>query len=104
MRFELTEEQEDIRRAVREFCKKEFDPELARELDRREEFPWELYKKAAELGFIGIHFPEEYGGQGYGVLENAIVVEEMCRADSTLGTAIIPVSYTHLTLPTTERV
>jgi len=89
LRFELTEEQEDIRRAVREFCEKEFDPELARELDRKEEFPWELYKKAAELGFIGIHFPEEYGGGGYGVLENAIVVEEMCRADSTLGTAIM---------------
>ena len=89
MRFELTEEQEDIRQAVREFCEKEFDPEVARELDRREEFPWEIYRKAAKLGFVGIHLPEEYGGGGYGVLENAIVAEEMCRADSTLGTAII---------------
>ena len=89
MRFELTEEQLDIRRAVREFCEKEFTPELALELDRKEEFPMELYKKACDLGFIGIHFPEEYGGQGYGVLENCLVVEEMCRADSTIGTAII---------------
>ena len=89
MRFTLTEEQEDIRAAVREFCQKEFTPELARELDRREEFPWELYRKACKLGFVGIHFPEEYGGGGYGVLENCLVVEEMCRADSTLGTAII---------------
>ena len=87
--FELTEEQLDIRRAVREFCEKEFTPELALELDRKEEFPMELYKKACDLGFIGIHFPEEYGGQGYGVLENCLVVEEMCRADSTIGTAII---------------
>jgi len=89
VRFTFTEEQEDIRAAVREFCEKEFEPELARKLDREEEFPWELYKKACELGFIGIHFPEEYGGAGYGILENCIVAEEMCRADSTLGTAII---------------
>ena len=89
MRFTFTEEQEDIRAAVREFCEKEFDPELARELDKREEFPWDLYRKACKLGFIGIHFPEEYGGGGYGILENCLVVEEMCRADSTLGTAII---------------
>ena len=89
MRFELTEEQRDIKAAVREFCEKEFDPELARKLDREEEFPWDLYRKACRLGFIGIHFPEEYGGGGYGILENCLVVEEMCRADSTLGTAII---------------
>ena len=89
MDFEFTEEQEDIRQAVREFCQKEFKPELARELDRKEEFPWDLYKKACKLGFIGIHFPEEYGGQGYGYVEAAIVSEEMCRADSTLGTALI---------------
>ena len=89
MRFTFTEEQEDIRAAVREFCQKEFTPELARELARREEFPWELYRKACELGFIGIHFPEEYGGGGYGYVEAAIVAEEMCRADSTLGTALI---------------
>ena len=67
MNFQLTEEQEEIRAAVREFAEKEFTPELARECDRKEEFPMELYKKAAELGFIGLHFDEEYGGQGYGV-------------------------------------
>jgi len=89
LRFRFTEEQEDIRAAVREFCQKEFEPELARKLDREEEFPWELYRRACKLGFIGIHFPEEYGGGGYGILENCIVAEEMCRADSTLGTAII---------------
>jgi len=89
LRFRFTDEQEDIRAAVREFCQKEFEPELARKLDREEEFPWELYRRACKLGFIGIHFPEEYGGGGYGILENCIVAEEMCRADSTLGTAII---------------
>ncbi|RLI36593.1 acyl-CoA dehydrogenase [Candidatus Bathyarchaeota archaeon] len=91
--FELTEEQEDIKRAVREFCEKEFDPELALELDRREEFPMELYKKAAKLGFTSMRFPEEYGGQGYGILEDCLVVEEMCRADSSLGIAITAATF-----------
>ena len=89
MDFELTEEQEEIVAAVREFAEKEFTPELARECDEREEFPLELYKKAAELGFIGLHFDEEYGGQGCGVLDLILVLEELCRVDSTLGTAIM---------------
>jgi len=89
MNFEFTEEQEEIRMAVREFAEKEFTPELAHECDRKEEFPMELYKKAAELGFIGLHFEEEYGGQGYGLTELCLSIEELCRADSTLGTAIL---------------
>jgi len=89
MDCKLTEEQLEIKSAVREFCLKEFTPELAMECDREEKFPWDLHRKAAQLGFVGIHFPEEYGGGGYGVLENVLVVEEMCRVDSTLGTAIM---------------
>ncbi len=85
MNFDLTEEQIDIRDAVREFCEKEFTDELTRECRESEEYPWELSRKAAGLGFIGIHFPEEYGGQGYGYLENAIVAEEMTRANPELG-------------------
>ncbi|RLI30463.1 acyl-CoA dehydrogenase [Candidatus Bathyarchaeota archaeon] len=86
--FELTEEQLEIKRAVREFCEKEFKPEIALECDREEKFPMDLYKKAAELGFTSIYLPEEYGGGGYGLLEMCLVIEEMCRADSTLGMAI----------------
>lgn len=89
MNFELTEEQEEIKQAVREFAEKEFTPELAREYDRKEEFPMELYRKAAQLGFIGLHFDEEYGGQGYGLTELCLCIEELCRADSTLGTSIL---------------
>lgn len=72
---------------MREFCEREFKKELALEADINEEFPMELYRKAASLGFVGMLFPEEYGGQGYGYLETCIVVEEMCRADSSLGLA-----------------
>ncbi|HDI11987.1 MAG TPA: acyl-CoA dehydrogenase, partial [Candidatus Bathyarchaeota archaeon] len=88
MQFELTEEQKEIKRAVREFCEKEFTPELALEYDQKEEFPTELYRKAAKLGFTSMRIPEEYGGQGYGVLEECIIVEEMCRVDPGLGVAI----------------
>ena len=88
MHFELTEEQKEIKRAVREFCEKEFTPELALEYDQKEEFPLELYRKAAKLGFTSMRIPEEYDGQGYGILEECIVIEEMCRAEPGLGVAI----------------
>ena len=88
MNFDLTPEQIAIKNTVREFCEKEFKPELALELDKKEEFPMELYKKAAKLGFTSTVFPQEFGGQGCGLLEACIIVEEMCRADSSFGVAI----------------
>ncbi len=88
MKFEFTEEQIGIVNAVKEFCAKEFKPELALELDKKEEFPLELYRQAAKLGFTSLSFPEEYGGQGYGLLETCLAIEEMCRADSSLGVAV----------------
>jgi alkylation response protein AidB-like acyl-CoA dehydrogenase len=86
--FKLNDEQNEIMRAVREFCTKEFTSELALELDQKEEFPMALYKKAAQLGFTSMRIPQEYDGQGYGVLEDCLVVEEMCRADPGLGVAV----------------
>ncbi|MDH5459942.1 MAG: acyl-CoA dehydrogenase family protein, partial [Candidatus Bathyarchaeota archaeon] len=88
MHFELNEEQKEIKRAIKEFCEKEFTPELALELDEKEEFPMKLYKKAAKLGFTSMRIPQEYDGQGYGLLEDCIVVEEMCRVDPGLGAAV----------------
>ncbi len=89
MEFKLSEEQLEIRCAIREFCENEFIPELALELDKNEKYPMELYKKAAKLGFTSLFVPEQYGGQGYGYLEAAIAMEEMCRADSSLGIATL---------------
>ncbi|MDY6965106.1 MAG: acyl-CoA dehydrogenase family protein [Halobacteriota archaeon] len=89
MNLEFTEEQKEIKRAASEFAAGEFDSDLALEFDKEEKFPFEIWKKACGLGFVGMHFPEEYGGSGLGILENAIVVEELCRRDSGLGTAII---------------
>jgi len=88
MDFKLTPEQQEIKRAVKEFAEKEFTPELALEYDQKEDFPMSLYKKAAQLGFTSMRIPEQYGGQGLGVLEDCLVVEEMCRADPGIGVAI----------------
>ncbi|MCS7130553.1 MAG: acyl-CoA dehydrogenase family protein [Archaeoglobaceae archaeon] len=82
--FILTEEQKAIKDAAREFAEKEF-PKYAEECDREEKFPFELWKKAAELGFIGMSIPEEYGGQGAGILDSCLVVEEFWRVDGGLG-------------------
>jgi len=88
MDFKLTEEQMEIKRAAREFAEKEFTPELALEYDQKEDFPMELYRKAAKLGFTSMRIPQEYNGQGYGVLEECLVVEEFCRVDPGLGVAV----------------
>ena len=88
MDFKLTEEQKEIKRAACEFAEKEFTPELALEYDQKEDFPMELYRKAAKLGFTSMRIPQEYNGQGYGVLEECLVVEEFCRVDPGLGVAV----------------
>ncbi|MGD8505505.1 MAG: acyl-CoA dehydrogenase family protein [Candidatus Bathyarchaeota archaeon] len=88
MNFELAEEQKYIKTAAREFAEGEFQPETAREFDQKHEFPTAIYRKAAKLGFIGCYFDEKYGGQGLGLLENVLIQEEFCRADSTLGSAM----------------
>ncbi|MCX5881200.1 MAG: acyl-CoA dehydrogenase family protein, partial [Deltaproteobacteria bacterium] len=89
MDFELTKSQIEIQKAARNFAKGEFDKELALELEKKHEFPTKIWKKAAALGFIGIHFDEKYSGQGLGVIENIIVAEELCARDSTIGAALI---------------
>jgi alkylation response protein AidB-like acyl-CoA dehydrogenase len=94
--FELTEEQMDIKNAAREFAEKEFTSELGRKYDENYEFPWELYGKAAELGFIGGELPEEYGGQGLGSIEVCIVAEEFNRVDSTCGSCLCGVGFAAL--------
>ena len=85
MNFELTDEQRDIQRAAREFAEGEFDRDLAMEFEKEHAFPKPIWKKACELGFVGIHFPEAYGGQGLGILENTLIVESFCRQDSGIG-------------------
>jgi len=88
MDYELTQEQKDIQRAAREFIQGQYDKEKILAWEETHTFPREIWKKACQLGFVGIHFPEEYGGQGYGVTENILIVEEFCRKDSGVGVAL----------------
>ena len=88
MDFSLNKEQIEIQKAAIEFAKGEFDKEVALDHERKHAFPLEIWRKACELGFIGLHFPEEFGGQGYGTFENVLVVEQFCRQDSGMGIAI----------------
>jgi len=88
MDFGLSKEQEDIQRAARDFTQGEFDPDLALQLEKECQYPIDIWKKACKLGFIGIHFPEKYGGQELGLLENILVVEEFCRQHSGIGMAL----------------
>jgi len=96
MDFEFTERQKEIQRAAREFAEKEFTPEMGRKIDQNYEFPWDLYRKAAQLGFIGVSFPEEYGGQGLGCIEECIIAEEFNRADSTCAWLLSGVGFAGL--------
>jgi len=89
MDFELNREQKEIQKAVREFVKGEFKKDVIEALLDNHEYPEKIWKKAAELGFIGIHYPEKYAGMGLGCLENILVAEELARGDSTVGTCLL---------------
>ena len=88
MDFELNKTQQDIQRAVRDFVKGEFDRELAIELEREHAYPEKIWRKAGDIGLLGVHFPEQYSGQGLGCMDAILVVEELCRGDSTMGGAV----------------
>src|SRR4030042_1390199 len=88
MDFELTDEQRDIQKAAREFAEGMF-PEVAEECDLNETFPMDLWRKACELGFIGVFINMEYGGLGLGILENGLIAEEFSRVDPGCGHIIL---------------
>ena len=88
MDFELTDEQKDIKKAAREFAEGMF-PEVAEECDINETFPRALWKKACDLGFVGVCIDEAYGGPGLGLLENILIMEEFCRVDAGCASVIL---------------
>jgi alkylation response protein AidB-like acyl-CoA dehydrogenase len=87
MNYELTEEQELLRRTVRDFSESKVAP-VAEELDREERFPYELVQEMAELGLMGIPIPEEYGGAGADTVSYAIAIEELTRIDSSVAITV----------------
>ncbi|HEY1358335.1 MAG TPA: acyl-CoA dehydrogenase family protein [Thermoleophilaceae bacterium] len=87
MNLDLTDEQQNIRRLVRDFADNEVKP-VAEELDREKRFPYEIVEKLGELGLMGIPYPEEYGGGGADTLSYAIAIEELTRADSSVAITV----------------
>ena len=84
MDFALSPQHEEIRRSVRDFAEREIAP-IADEMERKAEFPHEVIRKAAALGFLGVPFPEEVGGTGLDSLAYAITVEELSRVSGSVG-------------------
>jgi alkylation response protein AidB-like acyl-CoA dehydrogenase len=87
MYFSLTQDQVNIQKAAREFSEGEFR-DIARELDSKEKFDDRLWKKAAELGFLGVFIDEKYEGMGLGYLDQCLIVEEFARVDLGIAHAI----------------
>ena len=87
MHFDLTDEQQDIRRLVRDFADAEVRP-VAEDLDREKRFPYEIVAKLGGLGLMGIPYPEEYGGGGADNLSYAIAIEELGRVDSSVAITV----------------
>src|SRR5438105_10524251 len=93
MDFQFTEEQEQLRRSIREFSEREIRPHVM-EWDEKSEFPLATIKELGKMGLMGVAFPTEYGGAGLGYVEYVTAIEELSRVDGSIG--IIVAAHTSL--------
>jgi hypothetical protein len=84
---ELNENQIIIKNTIREFAEKNIRP-VVMKYDESQEFPMDIIHQLGELGFMGIIFPEEYGGSGLGYVEFAIIIEELGRVDPSISLSV----------------
>jgi len=82
--FSLTDEQQQLRRSIRQFAETEIRPHVM-EWDEASHFPQGIMPQLADLGLLGVIFPEDYGGAGFGYVEYAIAIEELSRVDGSVG-------------------
>jgi alkylation response protein AidB-like acyl-CoA dehydrogenase len=87
MDFALTDEQTLLRKSVREFAESEMRPHVM-EWDEAQHFPKEILPKLAELGLMGIQFPDQYGGAGMSAVDYCICIEELARVDPSLSLSV----------------
>jgi alkylation response protein AidB-like acyl-CoA dehydrogenase len=91
--FQLNDEQQHLRKSVREFAEREIAPNVMK-WDEASEFPMTTIKELGKLGLLGSIFPAEYGGAGMGYVEYVIAIEELSRVDGSVG--IIVAAHTSL--------
>src|SRR5262245_18555760 len=84
MEFEFTQEQQQLRKLVRDFALAEIAPNVL-EWNEEQIFPYDIVKKLGQLGFMGAIFPEELGGAGLGYIDYAIIIEELARVDGSVA-------------------
>jgi alkylation response protein AidB-like acyl-CoA dehydrogenase len=84
---ELNENQVIIRDTIRDFTLKKIKPKVM-EWDEAQEFPMEIFRELGELGFMGIIFPEEYGGSGLGYIEFVLIIEEIAKIDPSIALSV----------------
>ncbi|HVW79216.1 MAG TPA: acyl-CoA dehydrogenase [Alloacidobacterium sp.] len=82
--FKLTEEQEQLRKEIREFAQREIAPNVSR-WDEASEFPAEVVKQMGQMGLMGIIFPVEYGGAGLSYIDYMTAIEELSAVDGSIG-------------------
>lgn len=87
MNFEISENQKIIAESAREFAKQHIEPHIM-EWDESQHFPIEVFRKAGEMGFMGILVPEEYGGSGLSYFEYVAIVDEISQIDPSIGLSI----------------
>lgn len=87
MDFNLSERELEVQKLARDFANNEIAPVIAK-YDEAEEFPMDIAKKMGEMGFLGIIFPEEYGGAGFTTTEYALIIEEISKIDPSVGLTI----------------
>ena len=87
MNFDLSDDQELLRKTVREFAERELAPH-SRRWDEEQEFPREVFTKLGELGLMGVVWPAEYGGAGLSTLDYAVVMEELARVDAGVALSV----------------
>jgi alkylation response protein AidB-like acyl-CoA dehydrogenase len=87
MDFNLSEQELAVQKLARDFAQNEIAPYIMK-YDESQEFPMEIAKKLGEIGFLGIIFPEEYGGSHFSIVEYAIIVEEISKVDPSMGLTI----------------
>ncbi len=93
MDFQLTDEQQQLRKSVRQFAEREIQPNVMK-WDEHGEYPMAVVKELGKLGLMGIIFPAEYGGAGMGYVEYVLAIEELSRVDGSVG--IIVAAHTSL--------